>query len=367
MTSLYIHIPFCLKRCAFCSFVVTIGREHLIDDYLESLAFEAGRYKGTTLRTLYIGGGTPTHINFKQLESLIKLIRDNFSFTKTIEWTIEANPEDIDLEKAKLLKSCGVNRLSLGVQSLHDRYLKFLGRAHTSAKAILAFKDLRKAGFDNLSLDFMFSFPKQSLGEIEEDLSKMTALNSEHLSLYTLTIEEGTKFSKTNVVLDNDESRAEQYVHVAEFLERKNFKQYEISNFAKPKFESKHNQNYWQGGDYIGLGIGAHSHNKGRRFWNTSNLAEYLQRTKSNQTIIEGEENLEKEKQFLETFLFGLRTNEGIDVARLQKRFDYFLPKDKHMMIEEWVKERFFIREDEKLKTTMKGKLILDELSSRLI
>ena len=275
-TSLYIHIPFCKNKCYFCSFVVSIGKEHQIDSYLESVSKEAGYYKDTFVETIYIGGGTPSFMNHGQLERLIRIIRENFKFTPVCEFTIEANPENVNFSKAKLLHELGVNRISLGVQSLKDKYLKFLGRPHNSRDAIVAFNNLRKAGFNNINLDLMFSFPGQKSEELEGDVRDIAALGSEHLSLYTLTIEEGSKFFKQNMKLENDLSQRIRYLRVVELLEEKGFTQYDISNFAKPGKESKHNCVYWQGGNYIGLGIGAHSHLNDKRSWNTSNLNLYI-------------------------------------------------------------------------------------------
>ena len=367
MPSLYIHIPFCKNKCLFCSFVVSIGKERSIDSYLDALAQEAKAYSGTHLETVYIGGGTPTFINQTQLIRLFAIIKENFRFTFDSELTVEANPENIDFEKAKLLRDLGANRISLGVQSLSDKYLQFLGRPHNSHGAMVAFQNLRKAGFTNINLDLMFSFPSQSVAEIEDDVRRITDLQSEHLSVYTLTIEEGSRFARLNLRLENDVCQANQYARVIELLEAKGFYQYEISNFAKPGYESRHNQIYWQGGNYIGLGLGAHSHIDAERFWNVSNLSTYLSKIKENQSPVEGRERLSPGERMIETLLFGLRMTKGIEIEKIEEEFGWALPRHKRDMINEFIEEGFLIQADTCLKTTLKGRLVLDEICAKLI
>lgn len=366
-TSLYIHIPFCKSKCSFCSFVVAIEKQSYGDAYLQALAQEAGHYRGTAVETIYIGGGTPTFLNHQQLKYLVGIIDENFEFRRGCELTIEANPENIDLQKAELLKSLGVNRVSLGVQSLNEKYLKFLHRNHSRDQAIKAFEGLRQAGFNNINLDLMFAFPGQSLDELKADLEAITHLGSEHLSIYNLTIEEGTRFFKQNIRLDHDGYQAEQYRHVIETLEHKGLRQYEISNFAKKGFESDHNSIYWQGGDYIGLGVGAHSHFNGERFWNTPSLTSYISQAKENLKPIAGKENLTAKQRLIETLLFGLRMTEGIGVSKLEHQYGCRLPDDKQKAIEEFIRQEFLQKDGAQLKTTLQGRLVLDEICSRLI
>ena len=367
MTSLYVHLPFCRSKCLFCSFVIAVGKEHRSDSYLEALAAEAKDYRGQTIETIYLGGGTPTHMSIDQLARLFALIKKTFKYNRDAEFTIEANPEDIDPEKAKFLYGAGVNRISLGVQSLNDKYLSFLGRGHNREKALTAFHILKKAGFSNINLDLMFSFPGQTLEELEEDAHAIAALGSDHLSLYALTIEEGSRFFRQNMKLDDTEEQARAYTLITELLEKAGFRQYEISNFAKDGKESKHNRMYWEGGDYIGLGIGAHSHQDGRRFWNISSLSLYLEKTKAGLSPVEGSETLDNEKKFMETLLFGLRMNEGVEIDSLLKRYGVVLSPERKKKIAELTREGFFIEEKNRLCTTLKGRLLLDEISVQLI
>ena len=188
MHSLYIHIPFCERKCLYCSFVVSVGQRHRIDEYLECLQEEAKGYAGTAVKTIYVGGGTPTFLDNNQLERLSEIIRLNFKFDPTIEMTVEANPEGIDLSKARLIKSLGFNRASLGVQSFYEKYLKFLGRCHDSTQAFKAFEVLRQTGFENINVDLMFSFPGKTLEEIKQEIEMRVNLQSDHLSIYALTV-----------------------------------------------------------------------------------------------------------------------------------------------------------------------------------
>ena len=294
-------------------------------------------------------------LSAKQLDRLMNIVRKNFSLKENCEISMEANPEDVDEAKAAVIKNLGINRISLGVQSLDDRYLKFLGRKHNSAQAREAYSILRKVGFDNINLDLMYAFPSQTEAELDADVRAIASLGSEHLSLYTLTIEPNSRFFASALKLDDEEIIAKGYQEVVSILDEYGFKQYEISNFSKKQFQSKHNKNYWLGGRYIGLGMGAHGFVGNRRYWNTSKLGEYLNNTK----VIEGFEDLDEKTLIIERVLFGLRMNEGIDEG--------LVPLDKRTMIDYFIQEGFLIVEGGQLKATDKGRLVLDELSSRLI
>ncbi len=324
-----------------------------------ALVDEMKKSQGQRIETIYFGGGTPSMLDENHFDILMNAIRKNFSFQKDIEITIEANPESINLAKAKFLKTLGINRISLGMQSMNDRYLKFLGRNHDASVSRDAYHMLREAGFNNINLDLMYAFPGQTKEELEEDVRHIAELGSEHLSLYTLTIEPNSRFFATQMKLDDDEKLAEQYVEVGRVLGEEGFKQYEISNFSKAGFESAHNRNYWLGGPYIGLGVGAHGFDGRRRYWNTPNLQDYMQRIGSGVLAIEGFEDLTDTQLSMEKVLFGLRMNEGVS--------EDLVPSDKAELIQRWIKDGFLLLEERKLKTTDQGRLVLDELSSRLI
>jgi len=367
MPSLYIHIPFCERKCLFCSFVVSIGQEQRIDQYLKCLKQEAQKHAGTEVQTIYVGGGTPSLLNTAQLAELSSIIRENFHFKNDTEMTMEANPENIDPAKGKLLLDLGFNRISLGVQSLNDRYLKMLGRCHDSARARSTFKDLRKMGWKNVSLDLMYAFPEQTEEELKDDVRAIASLESEHLSIYSLTIEEPSRFYVQSVRGSDDWMQADFYQIVSEGAGRFGFKQYEISNFAKLGKESLHNRNYWLGGNYIGLGVGAHGHRNGRRFWNVARLMEYINRIEENKPVEAGEEILNTRQQFIERLLFGLRMNEGVNLNQLQQEWNCSLDQQRTESIHRFVEQGFLVWEQNILKATRAGQLVLDELCARLV
>jgi len=367
MNSLYIHIPFCEQKCFYCSFVVSIGQEHRIDAYIDCLQSEAQHYQGKTIKSIYIGGGTPTLISERQLSKMFKIIHKNFKFSSDVEWTVEANPEELQYSKLKYLKNEGINRISLGIQSLNDNYLKYLGRNHDSSAAIHAFDQIRKAGFNNVNLDLMFSFPEQTMDELNADVTALTRLGSEHVSLYTLTIEKSSKFYVQNIQLQDDDDQAQQYQFVCDALGEKGFQQYEISNFSKPNMTSEHNLNYWLGGTYIGLGVGAHSHIRSKRSWNISKLSEYITRMQKGLSVEEGSEELTPYDKMKETVLFGLRMNRGVDIKQITERFGYFLDDKQRKKIDQFIEDGFLVEDNGTLKTSVQGRLVLDELCAQLV
>lgn len=367
MLTLYTHIPFCEKKCFYCSFVVSVGQKQRTDQYIDALKQEAGKYQNKVLDALYLGGGTPSFLSCDQLESLFKFLHSHFQIKDGAEITIEVNPEDVSQDKLKILHQCGVNRISLGVQTFNESYLKYLGRIHNAAKVLQAYPLIKKSGFSNVSLDLMFGFPHQSIEEIEADLNQIQSLSPEHVSVYSLTIEQNSRFFVKKVQLAQDSIQAQQYEFVVRRLKEIGFSQYEVSNFAKPGKQSAHNMNYWQGGDYIGLGVGAHSHFNGTRQWNVSRLIEYLDKIKKGQSVVDGQEILNSEKRFQETFLFGLRMNQGVCLSELQERFGISFQQDQLEQIKMLVENGLLDREDNRLKATDKGRLVLDEISARLI
>lgn len=365
--ALYVHIPFCSSKCLFCSFAIAVGQTHRAGDYLDALEQEAGRYDGRAVSTVYLGGGTPSLLDAVGLRRLTGILRSRFRIPPDAEFTIEVNPETVNTEKVRLLKDLGINRVSLGVQSLQDRYLKFLGRGHDSETAARAVETIRAAGFGNVSLDLMYSFPQQTESELKNDVEDLLRLSPDHVSLYTLTIEENSRFYARQMKLDADEVLADHYLLIADLLAHAGFQQYEISNFAKPGFESRHNLNYWEGGEYIGLGMGAHSHLNDERFWNAAALPAYLQKVRESRNAIEGSERLSPGVRLMERVLFGLRMNRGIDVKKLEDACGCALEPGTRALIEEYVAAGFLHMDGTVLTATLKGRLVLDELSARLI
>lgn len=302
-----------------------------------------------------------------QLEKLFTMLRRRFVISSGSEITVEANPEDMDLAKAKVLHDLGVNRVSLGIQTFNDKHLKYLGRVHDSFKALTAFNDLRRAGCKNLSVDLMYSFPEQTATEIKEDIQIMLGLRSEHVSLYTLTVEENSRFFVQRIKEQDTHVQGDHYDLVVTSLDAAGIRQYEISNFSRPGFESKHNTHYWKSGNYIGLGMSAHSHRDGRRSWNVSRLADYLNKIKAGESAEEGFEVLPPEKRLTEALAFGLRMNEGVDLLELETQFGVSFSMETKETIERFVRNRFLAWDNERLVASLAGRRILDTLSVELI
>ncbi len=324
--SLYIHIPFCKAKCAYCDFNSYAGLEHLYDDYVgalvEEMAIVGGRLSPLRGRTIYLGGGTPTVLGLPQLKRIWDGCLQAFVIDEGAEVTCEANPGTVDLRYLESLRNLGVGRLSLGVQSLHEDELQLLGRVHTSAQAREAYEMARQAGF-NINLDLIYAFPGHTLKRWRSTLERAMALEPEHLSLYSLSLEEGTplwgRVRRGEVRAPDDDLAAEMYLLAEGLLE--DYRHYEISNWAKPGYESRHNLTYWRNEEYLGFGAGAHSYYRGRRSWNVAWPEEYIRRLKAGQSATEGGEVIETPLEMAETLFMGLRLSEGVEFDRFKQRF----------------------------------------------
>ncbi|RMF93530.1 MAG: radical SAM family heme chaperone HemW [Nitrospinota bacterium] len=330
LLSLYIHIPFCASRCPYCDFTFVVRQTHLAPRYVEAVIRELrtrmtglaspanGQERGSlllpTLSTIYFGGGTPSLLSPQLLGRLLTAIRSEAEVMQGAEITVEANPGDSKHFAA--LRELGVNRLSLGVQALDDRILKALGRLHTAAQAEAAFEIARASGFHNINIDLIFGAPQQSVSDWEKTLAQALALAPEHLSLYGLTIEPGTAFSrrwaKGRLPLPSEDEQALMYEIALDRLAEAGYEQYEISNFARPGYASVHNLTYWERKPYLGLGVSAHSFLHPSRFWNTSHLLSYMEQVEQSGVAVAGEEVLSDASQVLEQILLGLRRPCGV-------------------------------------------------------
>jgi len=264
MSSLYIHIPFCKRKCNYCDFHSFAGREDEIDAYVEKLVQEIGNVETqnfVSLQTIYIGGGTPTLLSVKHFERILKAIMPNEECRMpNLEITTEANPGTVSLPYLKELRRLGINRLSLGAQSFNDKHLKTLGRIHTAQEIYQAVEDARTAGFDNINLDLIYALPDQTLDDLKSDIKEALSLNPEHLSVYNLQIEENTPlYGQLSSCPTDEDLEADMYEHLIDTLTANGYEHYEISNFAKPGFRCQHNVNYWKNGNWIGIGDGAKS------------------------------------------------------------------------------------------------------------
>lgn len=319
--------------------------------------------------TIYFGGGTPSILENKDLIKLLKTIEQTYSINNTPEITLEANPDDLSIKKLYDLKSIGVNRLSIGIQSFHDKTLTFLNRAHSSIEAINCFENARKAGFANISIDLIFSIPGQTIAELESDISNALALNPEHISVYSLTIEEKTAFGswqkKGKFRQVSDENSAKQFELLISRLNENNYEQYEISNFCRDEYYSKHNTSYWKNVNYLGVGPGAHSYNGKSRQFNIPNNHKYMKSIEERAVPMELDDLDEKAKAN-EFLLTSLRTKWGCNLNSLEQIFNYPLLKYQQEKVASLLKQHLIKIEKNTILLTMKGKFLADEIISDL-
>ena len=303
---IYIHIPFCIKKCLYCDFY-SVTDKSLAKAYTDALIDEIKFYKGEKTDTVYIGGGTPTSIG-DELLRVIDAVNENFILSENCEFTVEANPGSVDEELFRGLLSRGVNRISLGVQSFNDEELKALGRIHTAEDAFKSIDMIKTAGFTNFSIDLMFGIPGQTMESLSYSLECARKINSPHVSVYSLILEKGTPFYDMELNLPDEDTEREMYYLITDELKKSGLNRYEISNYALPGFESRHNTGYWKDCEYIGLGAGAHSYKNGQRYENASDVCLYITGGGRKMDVIDITENERK----LELFMLGLRMTEGI-------------------------------------------------------
>lgn len=336
---LYIHIPFCRQKCFYCDFPSFAGREKKIDRYLQALEQEFALLRqrlyqkdgaGDTERkfaprTIYIGGGTPTALNANQLEKLLEIVQKYVTVAKAEEFTVEMNPGTVDREKLLLLQQAGVNRLSVGVQSFDDHCLQKIGRIHTAQDAVNTIELAHNLGFGNISLDLIYGLPQQDRAILTQSVERALTLPVQHISIYGLQLEEGTAFQRMadmgKLHLPTDELVEAMYDYIVEKLPEAGYQRYEISNYALPGYESKHNLSYWQDVDYLGLGSGAHSYWQGTRYENPRGIDDYISVLEAGRLPATLEEQVDKQAHMEEYCFLGLRTAAGIDKNLFQQKF----------------------------------------------
>ncbi len=318
-TSLYIHIPFCKRKCFYCDFNSYENKEDLISSYFLALKKEiddtSKKSEIKSVDTIYIGGGTPSYVEGEYIAEVLGKIKNKFTLSDDCEITIELNPESINKEKVRLYKEIGINRISIGLQSLEDDILKKIGRVHTLKEFKDGLEVVKEAGFNNINVDLMFSLPSQSLKGFLEGAEYLSNLDIKHISLYSLILENHSKLGKyyeeNNIIID-DELDRKMYKEGVNFLEKKGFIQYEISNFGKEGYYSRHNLNCWDFYDYIGFGAGAHSYVNGYRKENETDICKYIDRVTLKNTGVALEYKLEKEDKVKEYMMLSLRKIEGV-------------------------------------------------------
>jgi oxygen-independent coproporphyrinogen III oxidase len=320
MRGLYVHIPFCVKKCSYCDFYSLPQRLDSLDEYIEAIMVEARQFSGMNFQTLYLGGGTPSLLGSEGLEKLLIGLKDTFDLSTLSEATMEANPESVTPSLLDSAKSSGINRISIGVQSLSDAELSGVGRIHTAAQAVGALNLAQKAGFTNISGDVILGLPCQDWQSLMVTLETLIAFDIQHLSVYCLSIEPHTPLALKPIPgIPSEDGQADLYEKVVPLLQKRGFTHYEISNFAVSGFQCLHNLNYWRGGEYLGLGTAAASHLNGKRFKNRADLDSYLM--DPCQQIREMEELNAEEKAAEEAILRLRLLQEGLDIEILSERF----------------------------------------------
>lgn len=326
----YIHIPFCLKKCNYCDFVSFSSNDKKISEYINYITKEIQIYRNTLnedyiVNSIFIGGGTPSLIDSKHLKTIIDEINQSFKVDSEAEITIEANPGTLDNTKLAIYHEIGINRISIGAQSLNDDILKKLGRIHNSADVLDAVELIRTNQFKNYNIDMMISLPDQTIYNVLTDLENVIKLKPTHISLYSLIIEEGTLFFELEkhgqLNLPNEDEERIMYHKAIELLEKNGYKQYEISNFAKEGFECRHNLKYWTLMPYIGLGLNSHSYIENTRYSNYSNFDEYYKKIKENKLPVSSEEYIDDISRMTEYIILGIRLNKGINKKHFKENF----------------------------------------------
>lgn len=358
------HIPFCRKRCKYCDFYSSFVTEDLLDNYTDVLIGYVkewgGKLKNRPIDTIYLGGGTPSLLE-KRLVPLITAVKENFSVCKNSEITLELNPSNNPFKTLEFAKETGINRLSIGVQSAKNLELKLLGRQHTFEDTVKTVEYARKLGFNNISLDIMLGLPFSSLSTLNESLENITDLKPEHISAYILKIEENTAFfaNKDSLCLPDDDQQAEQYLYMCSFLENKGFRHYEISNFCKDGFRSRHNMKYWLQEEYLGIGPSAHSFLDGKRFFYPKDLRAFLRGCSPVQDSLGGGKE--------EYIMLRLRLYDGIKPADFCEKFGCNLPLSFLSACEEFIKIGLMRRENGAFALTNDGMLVSNTIITKLL
>ncbi len=374
---LYVHFPFCSKICPYCDFYVLRESEArraaflpYYEKELKLLSEKRPELFSQKLETIYFGGGTPSLLEAEQLTAFLKLIKRHFEVCSDAEISLEANPNDLLGDKPKSFHRLGINRLSIGVQSLNDDELKILGREHSAEQAEEAARNVRESGFENFNIDLIFGIPGQTSRSWEQALQKAARWQPAHVSTYSLTIEERTSFYKLQQTgklhLPPDEVCQEMYLRGVEFLEQNGCGQYEISNFARPGFESRHNRNYWQRKSYLGLGPSAHSFYKNQRWANVRSLPVYQRKLDATELPIESEEAIDQNKALEEALLLGLRQKEGTCLENLKEEFRYDLGEEKKELLNRLTTQNLAGKENGRLQLTPLGLYVSDRIIAEL-
>lgn len=368
MQGLYIHIPFCKSRCIYCGFFSTTMLD-LRQEYVDALCQEMKmRCQGAeNISTIYLGGGTPSQLTTDQLRQILHRAYIYNKVEKDAEVTIEVNPDDVTERFANDLTQLPVNRISMGVQTFDDKRLRFLHRRHTAEQVTTAVDRLRAAGIKNISIDLMYGFPGETIADCEADIAKALSLQVEHISTYCLMIEEDTQLQQMlqqgNITETEEELERQMYETIINRLEDGGYEQYELSNFARPGFHSRHNSSYWDGTPYIGIGAAAHSYDIESRSWNIADIKQYIQGMANSQRIFE-EERLDSDTRYNDAITVALRTSRGLDLQALSPKHRTYCLENAQRYLDDGLLER---TQDNHLRLTRRGLFVSDMIMSNLI
>lgn len=370
---IYIHIPFCKQKCSYCNFHFSTSlnfKDEMLRAMKTEIMLRKNELQNKSLKSLYFGGGTPSILSVDEINSLIDEVLKYFSFEKDIEITLEANPDDLDKNFLKQLAGTPVNRLSIGTQSFFEEDLKLMNRAHTASEAESSIKRAQDFGFENLSIDLIYGSPTSNLEIWKENLNKTIALEVPHISSYALTVEPKTALenwiSKGKVKSPKEEEQNREFYYLSDFLKDNGFEHYEVSNFAKPGFYSRHNSAYWKYQEYLGIGPSAHSYNGfDVRSWNVANNQQYNKKLNDKQLAKE-EEILSLEDQFNEMIMIGLRTTWGVDLESLKSKFSDRVQEHLQAETKSKIEEGILIIENNHLKIPEKHWFMADGIASDL-
>lgn len=369
-TSAYVHIPFCTQICYYCDFSKVFIKNQPVDSYLQALIREFRSYDITELRTLYIGGGTPTSISAVQLDYLLTELSRDLNLNTLEEFTIEANPGDLTVDKIEVLQKSAVNRVSLGVQTFNDKHLKRIGRSHNEAQIYSTIDALKTAGFQNISIDLIYALPGQTMDDVRSNVAKALSLNIPHLSLYSLILEHHTvfmnKMRRGKLHLPTEDLEAEMFEYIISEMERNGFEHYEISNFTKPGFESRHNLMYWDNVEYYGVGAGASGYLDGIRYRNRGPIQHYLKGVSEGNARL-SEEVLSKNEMMEEELFLGLRKKEGVSIGKFEQKFGTSFEKRYGQIVQELQSDGLLKENNGFIQMTKKGLFLGDTVAEKFI
>ena len=372
MAGLYLHIPFCKQACHYCDFHFSTNQEkkaEMMSAFIQEIELQKDYLQDESITTLYFGGGTPSLLTQFELSDLMEAIRKNFSVASSTEITLEANPDDLTKEKLQILKDAGINRLSIGIQSFDTEVLQFLNRAHDGATALTCVGLARDIGFKNISIDLIYSIPSQDHLKWAKNINQALALNPNHISSYSLTIEEKTAFGRWaatgKLKAKDDDFAATQLIMLVDKLAENGYEQYEVSNFAQSGFQSQHNSSYWKQKKYLGIGPSAHSYNGNSRQFNISNNHLYLKSLKKN-IIPYTIEVLTQAESINDYLLTTLRTSWGANLVTLKEDFNFNLMEEHTAYVQSLLENKLARIENETFILTNSGKLLADKIASDL-